>query len=343
MKKLVLLLLVCVASLMAKPNIVILATGGTIAGSSAGATSAQYDAGKLGVDVILQAVPQLNDIATVKGEQISNIGSYDMNNEIWLKLAKRVNELLAGDTDGIVITHGTDTIEETAYFLNLVVKSDKPVVLVGAMRSATSMSADGPMNIFNAVSIAADKNSKGRGVMVSLNDEIQAAREVTKTNTTSLQTFRSPNTGKLGVVYYGKVVYMSENPKKNTKNSVFDVSGLKELPRVDIVYAHSNDYGDFIDYLAKVGTKGIVYAGMGAGSIYKDSKEALMKAHDNGVRVVRSTRVGSGFVFPSPKMDYNGNFIAANDLNPQKARILLMLGLTKTNDVKELQKFFDEY
>lgn len=343
MKKLVLLLFVCVVSLIAKPNVVILATGGTIAGSSAGATSAQYDAGKLGVDVILQAVPQLKDIADVKGEQIANIGSYNMNNEIWLKLAKRINELLAGDTDGVVITHGTDTIEETAYFLNLVVKSDKPVVLVGAMRSATSMSADGPMNIFNAVSIAADENSKGRGVMVSLNDEIHAAREVTKSNTTSVQTFKSPNTGKLGWVYYGKVVYMNKNLKIHTKDSVFDVSKLDSLPRVDIIYSHANDSGDIAELLTKAGAKGIVHAGTGAGSIYDDTKASLAKAHENGVRVVRSTRTGSGFVSASPKMDNDGKFIIGNDLNPQKARILLMLGLTKTNDVKELQKFFDEY
>ena len=343
MKKLVLLLFVCVVSLIAKPNVVILATGGTIAGSSAGATSAQYDAGKLGVDVILQAVPQLKDIADVKGEQIANIGSYNMNNEIWLKLAKRINELLAGDTDGVVITHGTDTIEETAYFLNLVVKSDKPVVLVGAMRSATSMSADGPMNIFNAVSIAADKNSKGKGVMVSLNDEIHAAREVTKSNTTSVQTFKSPNTGKLGWVYYGKVVYMNKNLKIHTKDSVFDVSKLDSLPRVDIIYSHANDSGDIAELLTKAGAKGIVHAGTGAGSIYDDTKASLAKAHENGVRVVRSTRTGSGFVSASPKMDNDGKFIIGNDLNPQKARILLILGLTKTNDVKELQKFFDEY
>lgn len=267
-----------------------------------------------------------------------------MTNEIWLKLAKRVNELLkSGDADGIVITHGTDTLEETAYFLNLVVKSDKPVVLVGAMRSATSMSADGPLNLYNAVSVAADKSSAGNGVLVVLNDEIHAAREVTKTNTSSVDTFKSRNTGQIGRVYYGKVVYTAKNLKKHTKNSVFDVSKLDTLPRVDIVYSHANDYGDIVEHLVKVGSKGIVHAGTGNGSIHNDVMVTLKAAQDSGVRVVRSSIVGSGFIDPSKKMDYDGKFILGSDLNPQKARILLMLGLTKTDDVKELQKYFREY
>lgn len=344
MRKLILLLLVFVASLIAKPNVVILATGGTIAGSAAGSTNAQYDAGQLGIDILIKAVPEIQDIANIKGEQVANISSNNMTNEIWLKLAKRVNELLkSGDADGIVITHGTDTLEETAYFLNLVVKSDKPVVLVGAMRSATSMSADGPLNLYNAVSVAADKSSAGNGVLVVLNDEIHAAREVTKTNTSSVDTFKSRNTGQIGRVYYGKVVYTAKNLKKHTKNSVFDVSKLDTLPRVDIVYSHANDYGDIVEHLVKMGSKGIVHAGTGNGSIHNDVMVTLKAAQDSGVRVVRSSIVGSGFIDPSKKMDYDGKFILGGDLNPQKARILLMLGLTKTDDVKELQKYFREY
>lgn len=344
MRKLILLLLVFVASLIAKPNVVILATGGTIAGSAAGSTNAQYDAGQLGIDILIKAVPEIQDIANIKGEQVANISSNNMTNEIWLKLAKRVNELLKnGDADGIVITHGTDTLEETAYFLNLVVKSDKPVVLVGAMRSATSMSADGPLNLYNAVSVAADKSSAGNGVLVVLNDEIHAAREVTKTNTSSVDTFKSRNTGQIGRVYYGKVVYTAKNLKKHTKNSVFDVSKLDTLPRVDIVYSHANDYGDIVEHLVKMGSKGIVHAGTGNGSIHNDVMVTLKAAQDSGVRVVRSSIVGSGFIDPSKKMDHDGKFILGGDLNPQKARILLMLGLTKTDDVKELQKYFREY
>jgi len=344
MKKLVLLICILVASLYAKPNVVILATGGTIAGSASGATNAQYDAAQLGVDILIKAVPEIANLANVKGEQVANISSNNMTDEIWLKLAKRVNELLASkDVDGIVITHGTDTLEETAYFLNLVVKSDKPVVLVGAMRSATSMSADGPLNLYNAVSVAASKESAGNGVLVVLNDEINAAREVTKTNTSSVDTFKSRNTGAIGRVYYGKVVYSTKSLKKHTANSIFDVSKLETLPRVDIIYSHANDYGDIAKHLIDVGSKGIIHAGTGNGSIHNNVFTVLQEANAKGIKIVRSAIVGSGYVDSNKKMDDNGNFITASDLNPQKARILLMLALTKTSDTKEIQKFFDEY
>ena len=326
MKKLVLLICILVASLYAKPNVVILATGGTIAGSASGATNAQYDAAQLGVDILIKAVPEIANLANVKGEQVANISSNNMTDEIWLKLAKRVNELLASkDVDGIVITHGTDTLEETAYFLNLVVKSDKPVVL------------------YNAVSVAASKESIGNGVLVVLNDEINAAREVTKTNTSSVDTFKSRNTGAIGRVYYGKVVYSTKSLKKHTANSVFDVSKLEALPRVDIIYSHANDYGDIAKHLIDVGSKGIIHAGTGNGSIHNNVFTVLQEANAKGIKIVRSAIVGSGYVDSNKKMDDNGNFITASDLNPQKARILLMLALTKTSDTKEIQKFFDEY
>lgn len=182
------------------PNIKILATGGTIAGSGQSATGSTYTSGQVGIDTLINAVPEITKIADVSGEQVANIGSQDMNDQVWLTLAKRVNELLAKDNvDGIVITHGTDTMEETAYFLNLTVKSDKPVVLVGAMRPSTAMSADGPVNLYNAVITAADSDSKGRGVLMAMNDVILDARDVTKTNTTAVDTFKSPNFGELGI------------------------------------------------------------------------------------------------------------------------------------------------
>ncbi|HJQ99135.1 MAG TPA: asparaginase domain-containing protein, partial [Candidatus Polarisedimenticolaceae bacterium] len=164
-----------------KPKIVILATGGTIAGAAASQTDAGYQSGAVGVDILINAVPQLKEIADVRGEQIASIGSQDMNDEVWLKLAKRVNELLAqSDVDGIAITHGTDTLEETSYFLHLVTKSDKPVVLTGSMRPSTAMSADGPLNIYNAVAIAADPTARGRGVLVAIDDDIHSAHDVIK-------------------------------------------------------------------------------------------------------------------------------------------------------------------
>src|SRR6188474_2652404 len=196
-----------------KPNITILATGGTIAGAAATGTQAGYTSGAVTIDAMLQAVPGITKLANVKGEQISNVGSQDMSFEIMLKLAKRINELLATSAvDGIVITHGTDTMEETAYFLNLVVKSDKPVVLVGSMRPSTAVSADGPLNLYNGVGVAADPQAKGRGVLLVMNDWIHAAHSLTKTSTTAIQTFMSPVRGLVGVASYGKNDFFSSPP-----------------------------------------------------------------------------------------------------------------------------------
>lgn len=187
----------------------------------------------MAIETLIAAVPEMKNVADVQGEQVVKIGSQDMNDEVWLKLAKRVNELLAkDDVDGIVITHGTDTMEETAYFLNLTVKSDKPVVLVGAMRPSTAMSADGPMNLYNAVVTASDPASKGRGVMVAMNDTVLDARDVTKTNTTGVQTFASPNFGPLGYIHNGKIDYQRSPARQHTSKTPFDVSKLDKLPQV---------------------------------------------------------------------------------------------------------------
>lgn len=326
----------------AKPNIYILATGGTIAGSSASATEGNYTAGSKGVEDILSAVPQLGDLATIKSEQISNIGSQEMNDEIWLKLANRVSELLTkNDVDGVVIVHGTDTMEETAYFLSLVVKSKKPIVLVGAMRNADSMSADGPLNIYNAVSVAADKNAREKGALVVMNDEIHAAREVTKTNTTNVAAFASPNSGKIGTVNYGTVNFYMAPLRKHTVASEFNIKDIKALPRVDIIYGHAQDSGDLVDAAVQKGAKGIILAGVGNGNLYSDLQAALAKASEAGVIVVRSSRTGSGSTSVGSEVDdAKLGFLTADNLNPQKARVLLMLALSKTSDKAKIQSFF---
>ena len=328
-----------------KPNIAILATGGTIAGSadSASATTG-YKAGALGIDVLLNAVPEVKNYANVTGEQICSIDSKDMTDAIWLKLSKRVNELLSsGDVDGIVITHGTDTLEETAYFLNLTVKSDKPVVLVGAMRPATAISADGPMNLLNAVRVAASKVSVGKGVLVAMNDEINAAREVTKTNTITVSTFKTPELGFLGYVNEGVPEFYRESTRRHTKNSEFDARNLSELPYVKVIYGHANDDGLFVDAAVKAGAKGIVYAGTGNGSVHMDAEKALANATAQGVVVVRSSRVGNGTVIPAEQSYIDYHFLDGDSLSPQKARILLQLALTRTNDLGAIQKMFKEY
>ena len=330
----------------AKPNIVILATGGTIAGEAkSDLATTGYKAGSVSVDVLIKAVPELQNIANIQAEQIANIDSSNMTDEIWLKLAKRINALLKDSkVDGIVITHGTDTMEETAYFLNLVIKSDKPVVLTGAMRPATAISADGPKNLYNAVSLAGDKNAKGKGVMIAMNDKIHAAREVTKTHTLNVETFKSPNSGEIGYIIDGKVFFDTTSIKPNTLKAPFSVENLDSLPKVDIVYTYSNDGSKVaVEAFLKAGSKGLVVAGSGAGSIHENQKNYLIELlKDKKLAAVKSSRVGSGIV-PLSDEEVTQGFISANNLNPQKARVLLMLALTKTSDPQKIAQYFEEF
>ncbi|CAE09790.1 type II asparaginase [Wolinella succinogenes] len=344
-KKTAVLALMSASVLMAKPQVTILATGGTIAGSGESSVKSSYSAGAVTVDKLLAAVPAINDLATIKGEQISSIGSQEMTGKVWLKLAKRVNELLAQkETEAVIITHGTDTMEETAFFLNLTVKSQKPVVLVGAMRSGSSMSADGPMNLYNAVNVAINKASTNKGVVIVMNDEIHAAREATKLNTTAVNAFASPNTGKIGTVYYGKVEYFTQSVRPHTLASEFDISKIEELPRVDILYAHPDDTDVLVNAALQAGAKGIIHAGMGNGNPFPLTQNALEKAAKSGVVVARSSRVGSGSTTQEAEVDDKKlGFVATESLNPQKARVLLMLALTKTSDREAIQKIFSTY
>ena len=331
----------------ALPKIKVLATGGTIAGAQTTQADAGYKSGSFSVEDLIKAVPQLKNVAELSGEQIANIGSQTMNHEVWLKLAARCNELLGqADVEGIVVTHGTDTMEETAYFLSLVVKSDKPLVLVGSMRPATAISADGPINLYNGVALAANPEAKGRGPLVVLNDTIHYARESQKMHTTRMDTFHSPNRGIAGMMNTGKAFFYSQNTTRHTTKSEFSVAGFKtnDLPRVEIVYSHVNLGGETIDFLASQGVKGIVLAGVGDGNSTDAVLAALERAAKKGVAVVRSSRVGSGVVDRNVEVnDDKLGFLAGMELNPQKARILLMLGLTKTPDVKQLQQYFLEY
>lgn len=330
----------------AKPQIAILATGGTIAGAQPDTSQPGYKAGSLSIDAILEAVPGLDKIADFSGEQVANIGSQDMNDEVWLKLARRTNEILAGgDVDGAVVTHGTDTLEETAYFLNLTVKSDKPVVVVGSMRPSTAISADGPMNIYNSVVVASMPEAKGRGVMALMNDDLHYAAEITKTNTTHLDTMRSPNRGRAGTCDTGKCTLFSPTVKRHTTKSEFDLpADLKQLPNVAIIYAHANLDDTLITAAAQAGAQGIVVAGVGDGNMTAPALDALAALAKKGVVVVRSTRVGSGIVKRNVEVDDDKlGFVAARELNPQKARVLLQLALIKTSDPTQIQRMFDEY
>ena len=327
------------------PNIVILATGGTIAGTAANATQASYTSGAVKIDAMVAAVPGLKELANLKGEQVANVGSQDMTLEIMLTLAKRINALLAQqDVDGIVVTHGTDTMEETAFFLNLVVKSSKPVVLVGAMRPSNAVSADGPLNLFNAVGVAADPKSRGRGVLVVMNDWIQGAHSLTKTSTTAVQTFMSPLRGLVGISTYGKNDFYNSPQWRHTTESEFDITNTQALPRVDILYAYADMPADLVEASVKNGAKGIVIAGVGNGNMNKASLEAAARAAKKGIVVVRSSRVVTGVVGRNVEInDDEMNFVVSDELNPQKARILLMLALLKPRTSAEVQSLFYSY
>ena len=341
----VLLTSVATAFAQQKPTVYILATGGTIAGTGKSATASGYTAGQVAIQSLIDAVPQMQDVANVTGEQVVNIGSQDMNDQVWLTLAKRINELLAqSNVDGIVITHGTDTMEETAYFLNLTVKSDKPVVLTGAMRPSTAMSADGPLNLYNSVVTAADPSSKGRGVMIVMNGLILGAHSTQKMNTTDVQTFQAPDAGPLGYVYNSKPYYNMQTLKKHTTESVFDVTNLTSLPKVGIVYAYSNVEADVMNPFLTNGYQGVIHAGLGNGNYHKNIFPKLLEARKLGIIVVRSSRVPTGPTTLYDEVDdAKYQFVASWELNPQKARVLLMLALTRTKDWQQIQKYFEEY
>ena len=340
---LMLLALVFTLTLSAKPKIRIIATGGTIAGVSASATSSAYGAGQVGIQTLIDAVPQIKELADVSGEQLVNIGSQDMNDAVWLKLAKRINQLLSGDYDGVLVTHGTDTMEETAYFLSLTVHSDKPVILVGSMRPSTAISADGPANLYNGVAALVDPSSKGHGVMACMNNQLIDAKSLIKTHTTDCATFKGTY-GEVGYVYNGKPYYIFEPTYKHTTRSIFNVDNLEKLPQVGIIYGYANCSTLPIEAFVKAKFDGIVLAGVGDGNFYKDVFDVAVQAQNSGIQIVRASRVPTGPTCLNGEVDDSKyHFVAALNLNPQKARVLLQLALTKTRDWQQIQKYFQEY
>lgn len=340
---LMLLALVFTLTLSAKPKIRIIATGGTIAGVSASATSSAYGAGQVGIQTLIDAVPQIKELADVSGEQLVNIGSQDMNDAVWLKLAKRINQLLSGDYDGVLVTHGTDTMEETAYFLSLTVHSDKPVILVGSMRPSTAISADGPANLYNGVAALVDPSSKGHGVMACMNNQLIDAKSLIKTHTTDCATFKGTY-GEMGYVYNGKPYYIFEPTYKHTTRSIFNVDNLEKLPQVGIIYGYANCSTFPIEAFVKAKFDGIVLAGVGDGNFYKDVFDVAVQMQESGTQIVRASRVPTGPTCLNGEVDDSKyHFVAALNLNPQKARVLLQLALTKTRDWQQIQKYFQEY
>lgn len=323
----------------------LLATGGTIAGEAGSDVDPGYRSGAVALDGLVRAVPGLRGLADLTGEQVAQVGSQDMTDALWLALAGRVNALFTADqADGVVITHGTDTAEETGYFLHLVVKSDRPVVLTGAMRPSTSLSADGPLNLFNAVAVAADPAARGRGAIVVLNDDLHSARDVTKSSTTDVQAFISPGAGLMGTASYGRIRYFRRPTHRHTTESEFSVDGIERLPRVDILYAHAGMLADLVHASVARGARGIVMAGMGNGNVSTDTAHALADAANTGVAVVRSSRVVSGDVGRNIELDDDTlGLIASDQLNPQKSRVLLQLCLARGLERPAIQDAFYRY
>jgi L-asparaginase len=327
------------------PKVFVLATGGTIAGAQAQPTGYAYKSAAYDVATLLAAVPRLGELADISGEQVASVGSQDMSDALWLKLAGRVDDVLArADTDAVLITHGTDTLEETSYFLSLVIRSDKPVVMVGAMRPATAISADGPGNLYDGVAVATHPEAKGKGTLVVLADTIHFARNVVKTDTTGVQAFSSINRGPAGVVHSGKVEWFEPMDRKFGRATEFSIAGRTSLPRVDVIYAHAGMSADLIDAAVARGAKGIVVAGVGDGNVNAAALDALTNAVQRGVAVVRSTRLPSGLVRRNNEVDDDAKgFVASGELNPAKSRVLLQLALTQTSDPSRIQRMFNEY
>jgi L-asparaginase len=333
----------------AKPIVYVLSTGGTIAGSGSSSTDlSNYKPGAILGEQLVKAVPQIAQIADVRVEQIVNVRSSDLTIENWLTLSKRIAAIITETpaVSGFVVTSGTNTLEETSYFLNLTVRSDKPVVLVGAMRPATAISADGPLNLLNAVRTAIAPESRGKGGLIVLNDEINAARDTTKTNTLRVETFRAPELGILGYIDEDKVSYYRATTRRHTANSEFDVTSLTALPKVTILYSYIEADATLIQAAIKGGAKGVVFAGTGNGTLTAAEADVVKQINTMPAAtrpaLVRSSRVGNGRVTPTAEYEPLG-LVAGDTLTPQKARILLMLALTKTSDVKEIRRIFSEY
>lgn len=304
-----------------------------------------YESGVFTGKDFLAEVPEIEEIADVSFESFLRVSSTEINADHWIQLRNIIIHYLEEENyDGIVVTQGTNTLEETSYFLHLTIPTEKPIVVVGAQRPFTALSTDAHLNIVNAIRVAASDKSYDKGVLVVLNDEISSAREVTKTNTYRLESFQSGQFGYLGYVDTDRDVHFYREPtRKHTKNSEFANLEITKLPEVEIVYSYAGATGHLIEHITESGKfSGIVTAGTGAGLISPSELEALQKATDAGLVVVRSSRVGNGRVVAiDPYKEYS--FVSGDNLLPQKARILLMLSLLKYKNVEDIQKVFDEY
>lgn len=299
-----------------------------------------YENRRLAIEQLLERVPEIHEMADIKAEQFTNVSSYDLTPAHWLSLAQRINAISGSDSEaaGVVITHGTATVEETAYFLNLTVKSERPVVLTGALRPPSALDTDADLNLLHAVRVAGAPQAASRGVLVVLNNQIHSARDVSKSNSYRVDAFRSGDLGCLGYADTdGEIVFYRTATRKHTVHTEFDVSSLSALPRVDIAYPYVGADGASVDAFVAAGAAGIVVAGLGSGNMPSAFQAAVVRAQAAGVRIAVGTQTGSGRVVR--KLSFRErDWIAADDLSSKKARVLLMLGLTRTRAIDELQR-----
>lgn len=320
------------------PTVVVLATGGTIAGTGAAGKTTGYSAGQLDVGTLVESAAGITDIANVRGVQVCNVGSDDITDAYWIQIANTINELASDDAiSGFAVTHGTDTLEETAYFLNLAVKTSKPVVITGAMRPSTATSADGPMNLYQTIALAANPEAAGRGSMVVFSDGIYGGRDVQKVNTFKTDAFNMRDMGCLGYMQDDKAYFYNATTKLHTVDTVFDVSGLESLPAVGVAYFCIDADPGVLDYYAQ-NAAGIVIAGAGAGSYSHLWGEKIGELVEAGYPVVDCSRINNGLVSGE-----DGGMIEGYNLPPQKAVVLLRLALTLTDDLDEIQEMFKTY
>lgn len=323
-----------------RKKVVVLATGGTIAGEGRPGDATGYVPGRLSINEIAASIEGLNDIADLEEVQISNLNSDDITSSLWIKLAVTINKLSRDENiDGFVITHGTDTMEETAFFLHLVLKTDKPVIVTGAMRPSTATSADGPMNLYQAVTVAASDKAKGMGVLCVFSDSIYSARDFQKLSTTSVTAFGGRDFGMMGYVLDRNVLLYNMSLKPHTINSEFSVDNIEKLPKVGILIFHVDADPDLV-YAAAKNSDGLVIVGAGNGNYSIRYNEVIGKL---SIPVVRSSRIGNGMIVPDKTFDKWGNIIVGDNLAPTKARILLQLALTKTKDVEKIKSYFKKY
>ncbi len=324
-------------------NVVVIATGGTIAGSGASGKTTNYTAGVYDVKALTDSVEGLDKIANIMGVQVCNVGSDDLKYENWISIANLINKLSTDDSiAGFVITHGTDTLDESAYFLNMVVKTDKPVVITGAMRPATAISADGPMNIYQSVALAASKDAVGKGVMVVFSDGIYGARDVQKVNTSKTGAFGENDLGSFGFMRDDVPYFYNQSTKPHTTKTEFSVDGLTTLPKVGIAYFSVEADPGELDYMAEH-YDGIVVAGAGSGCMSEAWTKKLGELESKNIPVVRTSRIANGNIAGDDYFDHYKNMIVGSNLAPHKARILLQLALTKTKNIDQIKTMFEKY